>query len=104
MVILKNGTLQETVVLSADNNWTYAWTTLEGNSTWSVVEKDVPDVYKVTIASSGSSFTITNYRSAPAGSPPQTGDSFALRPWLTVMILSGFLLIACGILQKRRSR
>lgn len=102
--ILKNGTLQESVILSAENNWTYAWKTLDGNSTWTVVEKDVPASYKVTIATSGSSFSITNYRSAPAGAPPKTGDSFALRPWLTVMILSGFLLIACGILQKRRSR
>lgn len=101
--ILKDGMLQESVILSSENNWTYTWQTLEGNSTWTVVEKDVPASYKVTIATNGSSFVITNYRPAPAGELPKTGDSFALRPWLTVMILSGFLLIACGILQKRRS-
>lgn len=102
--ILKNGILQESVVLSDENNWTYAWETLDGNGSWTVVEKDVPASYQVTITVSGSSFTITNYRAAPAGVPPKTGDSFALRPWLMVMILSGFFLIACGVLQKRRSR
>lgn len=102
--ILKNGTRQESVILSAENNWTHTWKTLDGNSTWTVVERDVPASYKVTISSSGSSFYITNYRAAPAGVPPKTGDSFALRPWLAVMTLSGLLLIACGILQKRRRK
>lgn len=102
--ILKDGAVHETVRLNADNNWTYSWTVPEGSGSWSVVEKDVPKAYTVVITSSGTTFTITNTRPAPNVDPPKTGDTFALRPWLTVMALSGLLLAACGILQKRKRK
>lgn len=100
--ILKNGRVQETVLLNADNDWTYSWSAPAGKDVWAVVEKDVPDSYTVVIRESGNIFTITNFRPAPEGQPPKTGDTFALRQWLTVMSLSGMLLIAIGILQKRK--
>ena len=100
--ILKNGREQETVLLNADNNWTYSWSAPAGNDVWTVVEKDVPDAYTVVIRAIGNIFTITNFRPAPEGQPPKTGDTFALRHWLTAMSLSGMMLIAIGILQKRK--
>lgn len=102
--ILKNTFLQKTVILSADNDWTYSWTVTDETDIWQVVEKDVPDQYSVVITSSATVFTITNSRSAPTGDPPKTGDTFALRPWLIVMCCSGMLLLACGILQKRKKQ
>ena len=100
--ILKNGVVQETVVLNAENDWTCSWAAQEGNDLWTVVEKDVPNAYTVVIQTSGRNFTITNARSAPVGAPPKTGDSFAMRPWLLMMSLSGLILMAVGILQKRK--
>ena len=104
VAILKNGVLQETVVLNAENNWSYSWTAPVGEDVWTVVELDVPDAYTVVITQSGTVFTITNTRPAPQGTPPKTGDTFAMESWLAVMSVSGILLTACGILQKRKRR
>lgn len=94
--ILKDGVVQETQVLNAENNWTYTWRTNDENSTWSVVEKDVPDTYTVTIDFNTDTFMITNTRNAPIDIP-QTGDTS--NPWLymIVMCLSGVALLILGI-------
>lgn len=102
--ILKNGILQDTVILNSENNWTHIWYAPEGDDIWTVVEKDVPDAYTVVITENDNVFTITNTRPAPPGLPPKTGDTFPLRSWLAVMSLSGILLMICGILQKRKRR
>lgn len=57
---LYNGeTLFDTVTLSKENNWHYTWSDLPGND-WIVVEKAVPDGYKVTVDREENSFIITN--------------------------------------------
>lgn len=102
--ILKNGVVQETVTLNAANNWTYTWKAPEGDDVWTVVEKDVPKAYTVVITSSGGVITITNKRPPSDNDPPKTGDTFALRPWLMTMSVSGMALAGLGILGKRKRR
>ena len=102
--ILKDGVVQETVTLNSANNWTYTWKAPEDDSVWSAVEKDVPDAYKVTIDPKGTTITITNTRSSSGGDPPKTGDTFALRPWVMTMSLSGIALAVLGVLGKRKRR
>lgn len=102
--ILKNGVVQETVALHAENNWTYAWTAPEGEDAWTVVEKNVPEGYSVVMTASGTAFTITNTRPAEEDEPPKTGDSFSLRFWLSAMSISGMMLMLCGTLPKRKRR
>lgn len=98
--ILKDGVLQETKVLSAENNWTYTWKVPDGKGVWTVVEKDVPDDYTVSIQVNEATFLITNTHTAPGDTPP-TGDTAA--PWLYMlcMCLSGFLFLILGIRGKR---
>ena len=106
--ILKNGVLQETVTLSAANNWTYSWTAPEGDDVWTVVETDVTDGYTVVISLNGTAFNITNSRPVHpdpgGGDGPTTGDTFPLRTWLMTMCASGILLMVFGILFKRKYR
>jgi len=64
--ILKDGAVQESVLLSRDNNWSYSWDVSAPGGVWSVMETNVPDGYRVSIAESGSSFIITNSK-APSG-------------------------------------
>lgn len=101
--ILKDGILQETQILSAENDWTYTWKVPDGEGVWTVVEKDVPDEYTVTIDFRETTFLITNTRTSPGGNP-QTGDTAA--PWLAVVVmcLSGLLLLILGIWGERRRR
>lgn len=100
--IYKNGILQKTVILNADNNWTYTWNAPVNDDVWMVVERNGAENYTVRITSKGNTFTITNSRQAPAGEPPKTGDSFPLLPLILVMCLSGILLQAMGIFRKRK--
>ena len=44
---------EDTVELSAANNWTYTWENLEGDRNWSVRETDVPEGFTATVEHSG---------------------------------------------------
>lgn len=100
--ILKNGNVQETVVLNAGNNWSYTWSAPETADEWAVVEKDVPTRYKVTITSDGGVFTITNTAPSDPQLPPKTGDTHFPLPYILGMCLSGFLLLMLGSHRKRK--
>lgn len=100
--ICKNGTLWETVKLDAGNNWTYSWDAPVNNDSWTVLERAVEDDYTVSITTDGHTFSITNSRRMPAGTPPKTGDSFPLSLLSVVSCLSGILLLAVGIWHQRK--
>ena|GEM_PF-596217 len=61
--IYKDGVEDSVVTLSADNNWTYSWSTEKGH-TWTVSE-DAVDGYTSSVSQSGTSFTITNTYNVP---------------------------------------
>lgn len=105
--LLRNGEVQETATLDADNNWTYTWSDLTGTYesgnktkayTWSVSEESVPEDYTVSVSQNGSKFTVTNTYKNAAAKPgdtklPQTGTLNWPVPVLTV---SGLLLMVLG--------
>ena len=101
--ILKNGNVQETVVLNAGNNWSYTWSVPESTDEWTVVEKDVPNRYKVTITSDGGVFTITNTAPSDPQLPPKTGDTVFPLPYILGMCLSGFLMILLSSRSRRKA-
>lgn len=88
-----------TVKLNENNNWEYEWTNLPKGCQWIVVEKVVPDYYKVSYQIDGNNFYIINTYSAPQTEIetdkklPQTGQ-----PWLPVIYLFiiGLTLIILG--------
>lgn len=102
--ILHNGIRKETVVLNAQNFWTYTWQTTETGGRWSVVERDVPEGYTVSVSVRGNCFTVTNSRPQqdPGSFIPKTGDTFPLMPAILVMSISGMLLLILGIWKSRR--
>ncbi len=60
VTLLRDGVPYDSVILNEANNWTYRWTGLDPNYTWTVVEEVVPDGYTVTIGKEGITFVITN--------------------------------------------
>jgi len=100
--IYKDGVLYETQILGADNNWTYTWSVFgEDHGTWTVAERAVMDIYKVTIQQNGSTFSIINtYETAPEA--PPTGDSFTVLPWILAICFSGVMLLVLGVYGRRR--
>lgn len=99
--IYKDGVLQDTQILSAENNWTYTWyVSADAQGTWTVAERPVPEPYKVTIQQNGGNFSVINtYETIPE--IPPTGDSFTPLPWILAMCLSGLTLLILGIYGRR---
>lgn len=99
--IYQDGVLQETQLLSPENNWTYTWyISGEDPGKWTVTERTVPANYKVSIKENGSHFSLINTYKTPPDTP-QTGDSFAPLPWILAMCLSGIGLLIIGIYSRR---
>lgn len=69
--LLQDGEVFDTQTLSAENDWAYDWTELNGNSVWNVVEDPVPANYDVTVSADGGVFTLTNRYNPPPTPIPQ---------------------------------
>ena len=103
--IRKDGQLQQTVALSAENNWMYTWKSVDDGSVWTVNETNVPEGYTVGIQRSGDTFSITNTKPAtPAGNHPQTGDTTNTTLYVVLMAASGLALLVLGIVLRKKSR
>ena len=63
--ILRDGQVQESVILSHDNNWSYSWQVPDGSGSWSVSERDVPAGYRATVSIRETTFIITNTKHTP---------------------------------------
>ncbi len=103
--IFRNGTSYQTVTLSEDNRWTYAWSAKDDGSDWKVVERNIPTGYTMTVEERGTSFVLTNtYDSDVPNNPdlPQTGDTSNIMLWLILMICLGSILIILGMTGKRK--
>ena len=98
--ILREGSVVESVTLSPANDWCYKWMAPNDRSAWYAVERDVPDGYKVSVASDGRTIIVTNtYESSQE--PPDTGDTEVLWHYLALMCVSGALLITLGVIRMR---
>ena len=97
-----NGEKVDEVRLSKYNNWRHTWEDLDGGVVWKVVEKPVPEDYKVKIEHTGKVVTITNQRPPAQENEilPQTGLD-----WWPVWILAalGMTLFVLGWLRSRRN-
>lgn len=100
--IIKDGQTVKTVVLSDDNDWSYSWYAEDDGSMWSVIERDIPEGYSMTVESRLTTFTVINSYSAPPPSDsPQTGDTANMGFYVILMCVSGCALILLAITQRR---
>jgi hypothetical protein len=102
--IFCNGISYKTVLLSEENHWAYSWSAKDDGSNWSVVERNIPQGYTVTVEERQSSFVVTNTRipdSDEPVDPPKTGDTFNVLPYIFIMIGSGMMLIILGVTGKK---
>lgn len=101
--IYRDGVIQDTVILSEENHWSYSWSAKDG-AKWVVVERDVPKGYTMTVEERGTTFVLTNTRPHDPSDPPKTGDSAHLLLYVILMILSGSMLILLGVSGKRKRK
>lgn len=112
--LLRDGEVQDTVTLDADNNWTYTWKDLtsiyvddNGNKktfTYTVNEKNVPSGYTASVSQNDTAYTVTNTKKDTPTTPdnkknptdetlPKTGQ---LNWPIPILTISGLLLVGLG--------
>jgi hypothetical protein len=101
--IFRNGQSQETVVLSAENNWAYRWTAAADGACWQVVERNIPEGYVMTVENRATTIVLTNSIPEDPSNPPPTGDSAQILAAVVLLNLSGAGLIALGLFRKRKA-
>ena len=67
--LLRDGSVYDTRVLSKKNDWHTDWSELDPSSRWSIIEKDVPTNYTVTVSLEGVTFVVTNDAHLPEDEP-----------------------------------
>ena len=58
--IYKDDILEDTVVLDESNDWQYGWIDPEASSKWYVVERNIPENYRVSIENNMTQYLIKN--------------------------------------------
>lgn len=100
--IYKNGSLVERKILSSENNWTYQWITDDDGSSWTVVERNIPSNYYVTISNENRNFVIVNTNPDYKEENPKTLDDIKLYLYLLVGAIMGFVLLAISIIIQKK--
>lgn len=104
--LLADGKVYDTVTLNEGNDWFYSWDKLAADKKWQIVEKDVPENYKVTVSQEGISFIIVNrLDNVPPGTPdepklPQTGQLWWPVPMLALL---GLVLFMAGLIMRSKA-
>ena len=103
--IFCDGSSYKTVILSEENHWAYSWSAMDDGSSWTVVERNVPQGYTMTVEERESTFVLTNTwiptDPEDPGEPPQTGDTSNVLLYVLLMVVSGSMLIILGVTGKK---
>ena len=78
--LLKDGKVEKSETLSADNGWTYTFDRLREGYTWTVEEASVPSGYSVSYETVGTQVIITNTRNSKTPDVPKGGDDTPKEP------------------------
>ena len=93
----------ETVILSEENNWSYSWKAKDDGAVWTVVERNIPTGYTVSVEDRTTTFVLTNTLNKPdAPKPPHTGDTSNILLYIVLMHVSGIALVIFGLTRKRK--
>lgn len=79
--LLKDGEVESTAVLNAENGWAYTFDKLVEGYTWTVEEAEVPEGYTVSYETVGTSVTITNTKNEPTPPPEEPLDIIVKKVW-----------------------
>ena len=100
--VYKDGVLDSTQLLSAENNWTYTWKAPDDGSVWHAVERKIAGDYTVTVERNGNNFVITNTLETEEPPAPPTGDTFVTWHLTLPMGMAGGVILLIAAWRKRR--
>ena len=79
--LLKDGQVEQTAVLNANNGWAYTFDRLVEGFTWTVEEAQVPAGYTASYETVGTTVTITNTKDIPTPPPGDPLDVVVKKVW-----------------------
>jgi hypothetical protein len=110
--LLQDGTVVDTQTLSQDNNWRFTWNQLDADSSWTVVEKNVPTGYTVTLDKSNDTYTLTNKADTTTSEDPKNPEDTSTGKklpqtglnWLPplTLFLAGTILVIVGMIRHKK--
>ncbi len=102
--LIKDGDIYSSIVLNANNNWSYSWKCEDDGSKWQAVERNISDDYIASIEYDNTTIIVTNTCFNAPENPPQTGDISTTEPYVITLSISGILLMIMALLLKRREQ
>lgn len=72
--LLRDGEVEDAVILNAENGWSHTWTGLAGDARWQLAESEVPEGYTVLVHQEGILFVVTNSYSEEEPEEPGTSE------------------------------
>lgn len=101
--LLRDGTIVETVNITANDDWEYTWSNLDAYYTWSV-EEIIPEGYSASYSTYNGTTTITNkatWYKPPKDDLIQTGQ---LNWPVPILACTGLFLVLLGCILVRRGK
>lgn len=95
--IYKDGILVESHVLSNSNNFTYSFEAIDDGSEWSVLERNVPSGYSVSILEKDKNIIIINTDSDYVEDNPKTYDDIKIYLYLLIGTFVGIVLLVISL-------
>ena len=101
--LLRDGEVYDTVILNAENGWSYTWQDLSAAYQWTIQEVPL-EGYTATVTREGITFVLTNsYSESPPPPPPppdlpQTGQLWWPVP---VLLTAGLICLLLGLVRRR---
>lgn len=71
---MRDGEVEDAVILNAENGWSHTWTGLAGDARWQLAESEVPEGYTVLVHQEGILFVVTNSYSEEEPEEPGTSE------------------------------
>lgn len=101
--IYKDAILIEKQILTSSNNWTYSWQTDDDGSTWTVVERNIPNNYTVSILKEKNTFIILNTDTTYQENSPQTLDNINFYFYLFLGSFIGLILLTISLILLKKT-
>ena len=101
-----DGILWSAQTLNRENQWSFSWQADDDGAKWTVVEKNVPTGYTVSVSEKNGIFSVVNTldEEDPPEDPPiiDSGDRSSIGLYAMLMCISGFLLLVLGVYYGRK--
>ena len=109
--IFRDGVSYQKVTLSEENNWSFSWVATDDGTDWSVVERNIPLEYSMTVEERETTFVMTNAflggEVGPGGTDlppdsPSSGDTTNIMLYILLSMGSGAVLLLVGVGKRKR--